>query len=94
MEAGALIAARYKALEGVLDERLRRKQGLWGMVSQACEPGDWCRAGIDSPLASKEIELPNPTNSETLRRIRWPGAGRKKVADRDPGVCQAPEQLV
>jgi hypothetical protein len=99
IETDALIAARYEALKGVLDERLRRlfaaaeaKALGHGGVKRVNQATGVARGSILAGI--KELELPRSAAPATLRRIRRPGAGRKKVGDRDPGVRQALQQLV
>jgi Rhodopirellula transposase DDE domain len=98
----ALITARYRALEGVLDERQRRLYAA--AEAQVLGHGGakrvWLATGVarGSILAGlKELdqvlkEQPGAANEQ--RRIRRPGAGRKKLLEQDPTIRIALERLV
>jgi len=99
MDMDAFLAARHQALEGVLDERQRRLLAAaeakvlgHGGVKRVSQATGVARGSILAGI--KELESPRAAVSETSRRIRRPGAGRKKVTDRDPGVREALERLV
>ena len=79
------IAARYKALEPVLDERARRLMAA--AESQAIGRGGISAVskatGITRPVIRQGIaELKEP-GSFALGRIRREGGGRKKTVDKD-----------
>jgi hypothetical protein len=98
MEADALIKARHEALEGILDERQRRLHAA--VEAKVLGHGGVKRVSLATGVARgsiladiREIELPQWAPDEP-RRVRRPGAGRKKLVDRDPGVREALERLV
>lgn len=98
----ALITARYKALEGVLDERQRRLYAAAEakVLGHGGTKRVWNATGVarGSILAGlKELEQvlqeqQEPTNEQ--RRIRRPGAGRKTLLEQDPTIRIALERLV
>src|SRR3989338_6660493 len=98
----ALITARYKALEGVLDERQRRLYAAAEakVLGHGGAKRVWNATGVarGSILAGlKELEQvrqeqQKPTNEQ--RRIRRPGAGRKTLLEQDPTIRIALERLV
>jgi hypothetical protein len=98
----ALITARYRALEGVLDERQRRLYAA--AEAQVLGHGGakrvWLATGVarGSILAGlKELEQVLKEQQGTAnerRRIRRPGAGRKKLLEQDPTIRIALERLV
>lgn len=98
----ALITARYKALEGVLDERQRRLYAAAEakVLGHGGAKRVWNATGVarGSILAGlKELEQvrqeqQEPTNEQ--RRIRRPGAGRKTLLEQDPTIRIALERLV
>ena len=99
MEGDALIKARHEALEGILDERQRRLHAAveakvlgHGGVKRVSAATGVARGSILAGI--KELELPPPALPEGPRRARRPGAGRKKLVQRDPGVREALERLV
>jgi hypothetical protein len=94
-----LIGDRFNLLAWTLDERLRwivcaaeaRVLGHGGVtaVSQATGVSRWAiHAGL------KELEERPAEREPSDRRIRRPGAGRKKVTDRDPTLMSDLESLV
>jgi transposase len=99
METNELIAARYKALESVLDERQRRLYAAveakvlgHGGVKRVHAATGVARGSILAGL--KELEQGPQAPSGEPRRIRRAGAGRKKLVEQDPGVREALERLV
>jgi transposase len=99
MEEDALIAARHKALEGILDERQRRLHAAVeakvlgrGGVKRVSQATGVARGSILSGI--KELESPERPLFGQPRRIRRAGAGRKRLVDLDPGVREALEQLL
>jgi hypothetical protein len=99
MEADALITARHRALEGLLDERQRRlhvaveaKVLGHGGVKRVSQATGVARGSILAGL--KELESPQRATPDGPRRVRRAGAGRKKLVDQDPGVRDALERLV
>lgn len=99
MQADELITARYRILEGVLDERQRRLYAAaeakvlgHGGVKRVHEATGVARGSILAGL--KELEQEPKALTGDGRRIRRPGAGRKKLVEHDPGVREALERLV
>jgi len=99
MQADELITARYRTLEGVLDERQRRLYAATeakvlghGGVKRVHEATGVARGSILAGL--KELEQEPKDLTVDGRRIRRPGAGRKKLVEHDPGVREALERLV
>lgn len=99
MQADELITARYRTLEGVLDERQRRLYAAaeakvlgHGGVKRVHEATGVARGSILTGL--KELEQGPKDLTVDGRRIRRPGAGRKKLVEHDPGVRKALERLV
>jgi hypothetical protein len=100
MESDALITARHKAIEGFLDERQRRLHAA--VEAKVLGHGGAKRVSFATGVARgsilagiKELELSSEGDAASkTHRIRRPGAGRKKMADRDPGVREALQRLV
>ena len=98
MEGDALIKARHEALEGILDERQRRLHAA--VEAKVLGHGGVKRVSVATGVARgsilagiKELELPPQALPEGPHRVRRPGAGRKKLVQRDPGVREALERL-
>ena len=99
METDALVAARHQALEGFLDERQRRlhvaaeaKVLGRGGIKRVSQATGVARGTIIAGI--KELESAERIPPEHARRVRRPGAGRKKLVDQDPGIREALERLV
>ena len=99
MDSDALIAARHQALEGVLDERQRRLHAA--VEAKVLGHGGVKRVSLATGVARgsilagiKELESPQRALQDGPRRVRRPGAGRKKRVERDPDVREALERLV
>ncbi len=99
MDSDALISARHQALEGILDERQRRLHAAveakvlgHGGVKRVSMATGVARGSILAGI--KELESPQPELPGGLRRVRRPGAGRKKMVDLNPHVRGALERLV
>ena len=104
MHAVAAIAAKFKALRGVLDERSRRlwaasEARAWGYggVSAVARATGLARATIAAGLG----ELPQGAKvsgggepGAGPLRIRRAGGGRKRATVHDPGLVRALEKLV
>jgi hypothetical protein len=95
------IAAKYKALVDVLDERTRRlwaaaeaRAAGYGGVSLVARATGLSRA--TSAAGLEELRRPRrPTAaSPPGRRLRRPGAGRKRLVAQQPGLGEALEALV
>ena len=94
-----MIAARHRALEGVLDERQRRLHAA--VEAKVLGHGGVKRVSVATGVARgsilagiKELASPQRAVQDGPRRVRRPGAGRKKLVERDPGVREALERLV
>src|ERR687890_575484 len=91
------VAGRYALVAGTLDERGRR-------AVAAAEALAWGRGGVAAVaratgLAAQTIrngvkELRGTVPAAASGRIRRPGGGRKKTAERDPTVVADLERLV
>lgn len=99
MQADALITARHQALEGILDERQRRLHAA--VEAKVLGHGGVKRVSLATGVARgsilagiKELEVPQQAQLDGLRRVRRAGAGRKKLAEQDPGVREALERLM
>lgn len=99
MESDALIAARHKWLEGILDERQRRLHAAveakvlgHGGVKRVSEATGVARGSILAGM--KELDLPRSGAPDSPRRVRRAGAGRRRLVDRDQGLRDALERLV
>lgn len=98
----ALITARHKSLEGVLDERQRRLYAAaeakvlgHGGVKRVWHATGVARSAILAGL--KELEQLQQEQQEPAseqRRVRRPGAGRKKLLEQNPLIRDALERLV
>jgi hypothetical protein len=91
-----LIRAKYEALAGVMDERVRRRWaatealvlGHGGITAVSCATGlahNTIAAGI------AELRAPSPPDDG---RVRRPGAGRKPLSTTDPGLLDALDHLI
>jgi hypothetical protein len=95
VDADATLVEKVTALLPYLNERQRR---LFLAVEARClGPGGVSRvaraAGVSRPTIQQGLrELAGPVVA--LERVRRPGAGRKKLAERDPGLLTALEALV
>ena len=96
MDALAGVQKRYAALGRVLDERSRRllvaaESAAWGGggISAVSRATGVSRKMIRQGLAELQQAPERPSG-----RIRRPGGGRKKAADKDPGLVADLEQLV
>src|SRR3972149_3221668 len=104
MGAVAAIAAKFKALRGVLDERARRlwaasEARAWGYggVSAVARATGLARATIAAGLGELMEGAKAPGGAERgARPLRIPrvGGGRKRVTAHDPGLVRALEKLV
>ncbi len=98
----ALITARFNALESILDERQRRLYAAveakvlgHGGVRRVYQATGVARGSILAGL--KELERAQEEQwgpASGRRRVRGPGAGRKKLLDQNPAVRDALERLV
>lgn len=98
----ALITARYKALEGVLDERQRRLYAAAEakVLGHGGARRVWTATGVarGSILAGlkelAQVQQEQQGTATERRRIRRPGAGRKTLLAQDPAIRATLERLV
>ena len=98
----ALITARYKALEGVLDERQRRLYAAAEakVLGHGGARRVWTATGVarGSILAGlkelAQVQQEEQGTATERRRIRRPGAGRKTLLAQDPAIRATLERLV
>jgi len=95
------IAAKYKALVDVLDERTRRlwaaaeaRAAGYGGVSLVARATGLSRATIAAGLEELRRPRRRTAASPPGRRLRRPGAGRKRLVAQQPGLGEALEALV
>jgi hypothetical protein len=95
------IAAKYKALVDVLDERTRRlwaaaeaRAAGYGGVSLVARATGLSRATIAAGLEELRRPRRRTAASPLGRRLRRPGAGRKRLVAQQPGLGEALEALV
>jgi hypothetical protein len=101
MDTSQMIAAKYRALSGRLDEATFR---LWaatearslgrGGISTVAKAVGMSRTTIHAGLAEIDAASQTPAVGEPGRRIRAPGGGRKKLIDLDTGLLAALDSLV
>ena len=97
--AVSTILEKYMALDALMDERTKR---IWaatearalgrGGVARVMEATGMSRQRIASGI--REIESSGAAGVPATGRVRAPGAGRKRLSDRDPGLAAALEKLV
>jgi len=99
METDSLIAARYAALAGILDERQRRLYAAveakllgYGGIKRVHEATGVARGSIMAGL--KELEQGADSPNIAPHRVRRAGAGRKKLTEQDVEIRAALERLV
>lgn len=99
METDSLIAARYAALAGILDERQRRLYAAveakllgYGGIKRVHEATGVARGSIMAGL--KELEQGADSPNIAPRRVRRAGAGRKRLTEQDVEIRAALERLV
>ena len=93
----AWIREKFTPLRGELDERARRR---WAAV----EAASLGRGGISAVSAATGMsrstiqagmrEVAQPDSTETVRRVRRPGGGRKKRTEQDPKLLTALQALI
>jgi hypothetical protein len=101
-DAGTLrrIKARYRSLEGLMDERMRRQWAASeaqtygrGGVSAVSSATGMSRNTIRKGSAELAARKKNP-RAPIDTRIRQKGGGRKRLTETDPGLAQALDRLV
>ena len=93
------ICEKYLAIEALLDERAKR---IWagaearalgrGGVTRVMEATGMSRQRVTSGV--KEIEASGAGGVRATGRVRAAGGGRKRLAERDPGLAEDLEKLV
>ena len=93
------IFQKYTAIEDLLDERAKR---IWagaearalgrGGVARVMEATGMSRSRVTSGV--KEIEASGAAGVRATGRVRAKGGGRKRLAERQPGLAEALEKLV
>lgn len=94
------ISLRYATLSMLMDERMRRQWAAaeaksygWGGIRAVSRATGLSPTTIAKGLVELEAyEASSP--SARSRRLRKPGAGRKRATDADPGLATALERLV
>jgi hypothetical protein len=94
------IRQKYRALSGVMDERMRRQWAAaeasvvgWGGVTAVSLATGLARNTIAAGTAELEYRRAHPRALVDVR-IRCPGGGRKPLTQIDPGLQQALDVLV
>lgn len=94
------IKARYRALETLMDERMRRQWAASeaqtygrGGVSAVSRATGMSRNTIRKGVAELAARKKHP-RAPRETRIRQKGGGRKRLTDTDPGLAQALDRLV
>jgi hypothetical protein len=96
METSVEVQARLAGIWPLLDERTRRLVAAYeaialghggiSEVSRAC--------GLSRKAIAKGVREIQTGTAPPPGRIRQPGAGRKKITERDPGLADALERLI
>src|ERR1700682_6006357 len=96
MENLAGVKQRFSAVRDLLDERSRRLVvAAESMALGRCGISAASRAtGISRPVIREGIKELKAPGKVTPGRVRRPGGGRKRVAERDPSVVSDLEKLV
>jgi hypothetical protein len=94
------IESRYAALSSLMDERVRRQWAAaearsygWGGVRAVSRATGLSPNTIAKGLAELAARESNPT-APRPKRLRRPGAGRRRVTEADPQLAAALERLV
>jgi transposase len=94
------IKARYRALEPLMDERMRRQWAATeaqtygrGGVSAVSSATGMSRNTIRKGLTELAARKKNP-RALVEARIRKKGGGRKRLTETDPGLAQALDRLI
>jgi hypothetical protein len=95
----AQIRRKYRALRPGLDERMRRQWAAaearelgWGGVTAVAEATGLSRVTITAGM--QELKQPARVRAREADRVRRPGAGRKRLTDKDPEVEAALDALI
>jgi hypothetical protein len=97
VDTDTVLAATFTAILPHLNERQRRL--LLGAAARALGRGGAGRvvqaSGVSRPTVDAGIrELAQPGGAERSGRARRPGAGRRRLVERDPGLGEALDRLV
>src|SRR5262249_32917438 len=94
------IATKYRTLSSLMDERMRRQWAAaeataygWGGIQAVGQATGLSRTTIrkaQAELAARATQSDLPIDT----RLRRPGAGPKRLTQKDPELVQALEQLV
>ena len=94
------IGRKYRALSGVMDERMRRQWAAaeagavgWGGVTAVSLATGMARNTIAAGVAEQEYRRAHPREPIAVR-IRRPGGGRQPLTQIDPGLQRALDALV
>jgi hypothetical protein len=95
----ARIRRKYRCLEPELDERRRRQWAAaeardlgWGGVTAVAQATGLSRTTIT--VGRGELTLPAKQRATAATRVRYPGGGRRPLAETDPGLLAALEALI
>ena len=101
MKTEAQIRKQYEQIQGSLDERSRREWAAseamslgWGGIATVHRATGIVRSTIGRGIKELKTRDEGPTDVDGRRRIRRPGAGRKRKIDQDPGLVPDLERLV
>ena len=93
-----VIQEKFAAIQPLLNERTRRRWAAVearalgrGGIARVAEATGLSRATISAGL--QELAA-GPEDDDAAGRLRGPGAGRKALAEHDPGLVAALERLV
>jgi transposase len=97
VDTDTVLAATFTAILPHLNERQRRL--LLGAAARALGRGGPIRvaktSGVSRPTVDAGIrELAQPGGPQQSGRVRRPGAGRRRLVERDPGLLEALDRLV
>ena len=93
------VRRKYRSLSPEMDERLRRQWAAaeardhgWGGVTLVARATGLSRTTITAGL--RELDLPPKQRLEAAKRVRRPGAGRRRLLEADPALVTALEKLL
>src|SRR5882724_5918884 len=96
-----ILKKKFEALRPLLSERALRRwaaveaQALgWGGVTRVAEATGLSRATIQAGMAEWQGQQPAAERERLGGRVRRPGAGRKRLEDKAPGLLRDLEALV
>jgi transposase len=101
MKTETQIREQYKQIRGSLNERSRREWAAseamslgWGGIAKVHRATGIVRSTIGRGIKELKTREEDLSDVDGRRRIRRPGAGRKKKSDQDPGLVSDLERLV